>query len=113
MLRRAAFRLLATRPTESCATAAAPLTQACASTPQAPCSCSTGSPCQAHCLHTSAASLGRRDASTRKGKIFRGSFGKSRPRKAEKHPYILDSSSKGRIPIPYPPHQTAPKLANA
>lgn len=41
------------------------------------------------------------------------SCSQSRPRKAEKHPYILDSSSKGRIPIPYPPHQTAPKLANA
>ncbi|KAL4424604.1 hypothetical protein ABPG77_009188 [Micractinium sp. CCAP 211/92] len=46
--------------------------------------------------------LGTRDSRTRRGKIFKGSNGKSRPRKAAVNPWARPPAPQ-QIPIPYPP----------
>ncbi|KAL4421268.1 hypothetical protein ABPG75_010559 [Micractinium tetrahymenae] len=46
--------------------------------------------------------LGTRDGRTRRGKIFKGSNGKSRPRKAAVNPLARPPAPQ-QIPIPYPP----------
>lgn len=47
--------------------------------------------------------MGTRDPKTRRGKIFKGSFGKSRPRKAPVNPHTQPPPQQ-QMPIPYPPN---------
>ncbi|PRW32539.1 30S ribosomal mitochondrial [Chlorella sorokiniana] len=47
--------------------------------------------------------LGTRDGKTRRGKVFKGSYGKSRPRKARSDNPYMQPQQPAEIPIPYPP----------